>query len=171
MVVKEIHGVLKDNRTIEGHKSNKINDFSHISAEGIMRPIDPEEEFVLVVGVEVVVDGSLVVAADSFVADEKVSAMAQAHENVIIEVPKRDDVLETESQRVITAERLLVALALERRAEEARRRAIHYFRQNLLVDPFPSGFRWPSAIMSIVVRFVVARCSQSFLYHRSITYI
>lgn len=80
---------------IEGRSGATKSIFSYISAERKVRPIDPEEKLVLVVGIEIVNDGSLVLATDPLVADQKFSAGAQPHEDVI-EISERDDVLETE---------------------------------------------------------------------------
>jgi hypothetical protein len=71
-----------------------------------VRSVDPEEHFVLVGRVEVVV--CLTLATYALVGDEKVAARRQAHEDVIIQELERDDVLQAELQHMLVAESLLV---------------------------------------------------------------
>lgn len=69
-----------------------------------MRPIYPEEQLVFVAGVEVVADRTLALAANPLVADKKVSTRAEAHKDVIVEVPERNDFLQAEFQDVLMSE-------------------------------------------------------------------
>lgn len=72
--------------------------FTYIFAQRHVRPIDPEEQLILVAGVEVVVYRGLAFTTDSFVADKKVSTGAQSHEDVIVQEAVGDDVPQAELQ-------------------------------------------------------------------------
>lgn len=69
-----------------------------------MRPINPEEQLVLVAGIEVVADGTLGLAANPLVADKKVSTRAETHEDVIVEIPERNNFLQAELQNGLMSE-------------------------------------------------------------------
>lgn len=141
-----------------------------MSVQREVRPVNPEVELILVTGVEVVVDRALAFTTKPPVADKEVSARTQSHENVIVEVSVGNDVFQAEFECRLIAESLLVAFVVNRMIEESTRRAIQNFHQNqLLIESFSSNFRRSNASVFIVVRVLVTRVCQSFLYHRLIT--
>lgn len=86
-----------------------------------MRPVNPEIQLILIAGIKVVVERALALAANPSVADEKVSARTQAHENVIVEVAIRNDVFEAELESWFVAESFLVRLVMHRLIEKSSR--------------------------------------------------
>lgn len=69
-----------------------------------MRSVNPEKQLVLVTRVEVIVKRTFAFATNPFVADKKVSARAESHENVIVQVAKWDDIFEAELQDMFVTE-------------------------------------------------------------------
>lgn len=100
VVIEQVHCVLKFD--IPLIKVLRKSAGSYIFTQRRVWTVNPEEELVLVPSVEVV--AVFVFATDPLVRDQKVATSTQAHEDVIVQISVRDDVLQAELQSALMCE-------------------------------------------------------------------
>lgn len=83
--------------------------------------VDPKVQLVFVTRIEVVVDCSLAFATKPPVADKKITARAQPHENVIVKVSVGNDVFQTKLESWFMVESLLIRFVVNRLIEKSSR--------------------------------------------------